>query len=238
MVKPPLLLDCGNTSCKFQFGEHWGRLTDAAEVLQCVRRFAPGEVVLSTVSRLGAELGEALRQTEVPVLRLAVADGLFGLRLAYSEPQQLGVDRWLNLLAVVKRDRPVVIVSAGTALTIDLLSADRQHLGGYIVPGLALMRRALVDGTFALPPVSATGQLTPGKDTVACIANGSTLALVGAVEAALAQHPVAANDVIWTGGDADVLRPLSAWPGEHHPQLIFEGMMTAIADPAYRASLL
>ncbi|WP_157954447.1 type III pantothenate kinase [Saccharospirillum mangrovi] len=234
----PLLLDCGNSSCKYRFGERSGRLADVNEVLECVRRFAPSEVVVSSVSRLGADIQDRLQGSGVPVLNLAVVDGLLGLRLVYAEPQRLGVDRWLTMLALLERGRPVVIIDAGTALTIDVLSADRNHLGGYILPGLALMRRALVDDTFALPPVSQPGQLVPGTSTAECIANGSVLALIGAVESALAQSPVAAADVIWTGGDAAALRNLSAWPGEHHPQLIFEGMMTAIADPAYRASLV
>lgn len=237
MVRRSLLLDCGNSSCKYRFGDQGGRLLTETEVLECVRRLAPDEVVLSSVSQLGAQLSQLLIEAGYPVLNLSVVDGQFGLQLAYAQPQRLGIDRWLTLLAVLSRDRPSVVIDAGTALTIDVLGANRQHLGGYILPGLSLMRRALVDDTFALPPVSEPGVLAPGRDTHSCIANGSVLALVGAVEAALAQCPVAASDVIWTGGDAAALRALSAWPGEYAPLLIFEGMMSLIADPAYRASL-
>lgn len=237
MVGAPLLLDCGNSSCKFRFGDQTGRLLDQAEVLACVQRLQPSEVVIASVSQLGSQLAQLLTAEEVSVLQLAVKDGWHGLQLAYAHPQRLGVDRWLAMLAVLDRRRPVVVVDAGTALTIDLISAERQHQGGYILPGLSLMRRALVDDTFALPSVTAPGSLDAGRDTVECIANGSVLALVGAVDNAVAQFPVAAPDVIWTGGDASALRTLSAWPGDHDPQLIFEGMMTLIADSAYRASL-
>lgn len=237
MVTAPLLLDCGNSSCKFQFADQSGRFNDEHEVLAAVQGWQPSEVVLASVSKLGAQLAQQLTALGVAVLQLAVKDGQGGLRLAYQQPQRLGVDRWLAMLAVLERGRPVLVIDAGTALTIDLVSADRQHLGGYILPGLRLMRRALVDDTFALPPVSEPGHLAAGHDTLECIANGSVLALVGAVENAIAQFSVAPQDVIWTGGDAVALRALSRWPGVHNPQLIFEGMMTLIADSAYRASL-
>lgn len=237
MVSKPLLLDCGNSSCKFRFADQSGRLQDQAEVLACVQRYQPSEVVIASVSQLGAQLAQQLMAQGVAVLELAVKDHQQGLQLAYVQPQQLGVDRWLAMLAVLDRDRPVVVVDAGTALTIDLIDAGRQHRGGYILPGLSLMRRALVDDTFALPSVTAPGSLDAGRDTVECIANGSVLALVGAVENAIARFAVAPQDVIWTGGDAPALRALSAWPGDHNPQLIFEGMMTLIADSDYRASL-
>jgi type III pantothenate kinase len=237
-VKTPLLLDCGNSSCKFQFAERSGRLNDQAEVLDCVQRLRPSEVVIASVSQLGSQLAQLLTAQGVSVLELSVQDGCHGLQLAYAQPQRLGVDRWLAMLAVLDRGRPVVVIDAGTALTIDLISADRQHQGGYILPGLSLMRRALVDDTFALPPVTEPGRLSAGHDTIDCIANGSVLALVGAVDNAVAQFPVAPQDVIWTGGDAPALRTLSSWPGDHNPQLIFEGMMTLITDSEYRASLL
>ncbi|PTY38379.1 hypothetical protein BGP77_11740 [Saccharospirillum sp. MSK14-1] len=237
MVSTPLLLDCGNSSCKFWCAQHSGRLNDQAEVLDCVRRLQPSEVVVASVSQLGLELAQALTAEGVPVLSLAVKDRQQGLRLAYAQPQQLGVDRWLAMLAVLDRGRPTVVVDAGTALTIDLIDADREHRGGYILPGLSLMRRALVDDTFALPPVTDPGGLNAGQNTVECIANGSVLALVGAVNDAVERFPVAPHDVVWTGGDAPALRTLSRWPGEHDPHLIFEGMMTLIADSDYRASL-
>lgn len=233
----PLLLDCGNSSCKYRYGDQSGRLTSLEQVLDCVQRLAPTETVLASVSGLGAEVAAELQARGLPVLVLKVVDGQNGLRLAYRHTENLGVDRWLAMLALPQPGRPLAAIDAGTALTLDLLDGAGRHLGGYILPGLGLMRRTLVDDTFALPPVTTPGTLDAGRDTVDCIANGSVLALVGALETALKRYGVADGDVYWTGGDAAALRTLSAWPGRHHPQLIFEGMMSLIADPDYRALL-
>ena len=66
----------------------------------------------------------------------------------YRDPERLGVDRWLALIAARERSKqPTVIVDAGSACTIDLLDSEGRHLGGYILPGLTAMGEALVRGT-------------------------------------------------------------------------------------------
>src|SRR5690606_12310751 len=71
-----------------------------------------------------------------------------GVVNGYERPEQLGADRWLAILAGFSRaKRASVIVDCGSAITLDLVSARGEHLGGYIAPGLTLMRRALLGNT-------------------------------------------------------------------------------------------
>ena len=93
-----------------------------------------------------AELIEAHFDTEAEFVR-SPASGL-GISNAYAEPARLGVDRFLAMAALhAAQPRAQMMVSCGTALTLDALAADGRHLGGLIAPSPALMRESLGRGT-------------------------------------------------------------------------------------------
>lgn len=134
---------------------------------------------------------------------------MHGITNAYPDYQQLGVDRWLNVLAVMDR-QPCCVVSCGTALTIDALSQG-QHLGGFIVPGLHLQLSSLVQGTRRVrPQLVSTPHLGWGTNTSTAVHHGIVLAAVATIEKARAQlaeqlqQPV---QLVLTGGDAEKLAP-------------------------------
>jgi len=134
------------------------------------------------------------------VVAHAQAEG-FGVRNAYLQPEKLGVDRWLALIAARQALQPVCIVDCGTAITLDLLDGQGQHLGGLICPGLSLMKQALSQGTEALAFDSQQFPLQPANFTQAAIDSGSLFAAIGLIEATLArQHNH--FQLILTGGDA------------------------------------
>ncbi len=68
---------------------------------------------------------------------------------AYDEPEQHGVDRWAAVVSAHQNNPgySVCVISAGTALTFDLINKDGQHLGGYILPSFVTMHKALLLGT-------------------------------------------------------------------------------------------
>ncbi len=77
-----------------------------------------------------------------------VSPELAGLKNAYQNSEALGVDRWLSMLAAYRSAQSAVcIVDCGSAITVDLINAEGQHKGGFIVPGLQLMRRSLGEHT-------------------------------------------------------------------------------------------
>lgn len=233
-----LFLDCGNSRCKYRMGERSGYWQDLETALAAIDRWQPKRVLIASVSGFGARLQQALRSTDQrKVSLMAVRNGWNGVKIDYPDPSRFGIDRWLTLLAVRHWQENVVIVDAGTALTIDAMDATGQHRGGYIVPGLALMRRALVNDTFALPDVAASHNKTPGHNTAEAIANGAVLTLSAAVSGACREYALSPCHLVWTGGDAPVLAGHVHPAGDQIPDLVFAGMNQLYKDAAYMESL-
>jgi type III pantothenate kinase len=111
-----------------------------------------GGIVASVVPRAGRTWLRALATAEVaPVVE--VSSGLdLGIRLDYPRPETLGADRLANLAGVAElRGRPVIVIDAGTATTVDAVTAEGVFLGGAIAPGPAMMLDYLADLTAQLP---------------------------------------------------------------------------------------
>ena len=153
-----------------------------------------------------------------------------GVINAYRSAAGLGVDRWLCLLAAARLiSQDAVIVDAGSAITVDLLRSDGQHLGGAILPGfntsIARFRQILHRVDFEHTDIGKNDE--PGCSTEACIqidygpTNEATVTkLIDRWSERLA--PDAA--LIVTGGDAVSIK-------SHHfdniriiPDLVFQGM--------------
>lgn len=129
-----------------------------------------------------------------------------GVTSAYAHPEDLGVDRFLSLIAVhALEKRPSVVVSCGTALTLDALMANGTHMGGLIVPGLRLMQESLRTGTARLGEVQSAGAVEMADNTGDAIESGIQLATVAVIErfvgTATGRLGVAPL-VILSGGDA------------------------------------
>jgi type III pantothenate kinase len=104
-----------------------------------------------------------------------------GVSCLYRDPARMGVDRWLALLAARHRTKtPVVIVDAGSAVTVDLLSSEGLHVGGYILPGFSMQQSALLGQTAKVrfDQVETDNQFG-GNDTASCVAAGAGLVFDG-----------------------------------------------------------
>jgi type III pantothenate kinase len=149
-----------------------------------------------------------------------------GIQCAYKDPALLGIDRWLNILAVAGR-QPVCVVSCGTALTIDVVN-DNQHLGGYIFPGMNLQLSSLLHGTQRVRPHDITyATLDFGKNTSESVHHGILLACIAAIEkvnATLKQVTDKDVQLILTGGDSERLSPHLQIAHEMMPELLLMGL--------------
>ncbi len=129
----------------------------------------------------------------------------FGVINAYQQPEKLGVDRWLSLIAVwQKYQSSACIVDCGTAITVDLIDADGRHQGGLISPGLTLMKKSLAQGTEALPFGETSHVFGLASCTEAAISSGTLMAAIGLIEHVLAKQPKNMR-LILTGGDAELI---------------------------------
>ncbi len=145
---------------------------------------------------------------------------------AYRPPESLGFDRRCCLLAAAYDwpGRNLLVVDAGTAITLDLL-AEGRFRGGRILPGLGLSLRALAQQTARLPelvPEDRTGDF--GNSTQECLLLGVTAGAAAAVDAALrdGRRHYPDLDLLLTGGDAPLLRQRLGH-GEVAPQLLLRG---------------
>ncbi|MEM1112089.1 MAG: type III pantothenate kinase [Pseudomonadota bacterium] len=156
-----------------------------------------------------------------------------GLTNSYSEPGRMGVDRWLAMLAAWRdAGERVCVVDAGSALTIDLVAADGQHEGGFIIPGASLMERALFLDTDRVRFAEDVGfGLAPGRSTAEAVRHGISLAQAGAVRLALARSAEPAPQLVYSGGGGQLLMALADEGGEYRGDLVFEGLqLMAEAD--------
>lgn len=183
---------------------------------------------------------DAIRQLgEVPVERAQVREGFAGLQLAYPDVSRFGVDRWLALLAARARfpGRDCVVVSGGTALTVDPVTEGGLHLGGYIAPGRRAAARALWQSADGLEDArhDFAPRLQPGRTTLDCVAAGLTLFFRG-FAAELRQRldaELSQPQWIFTGGDADALLYFfteidSSARAQVVPELVLDGLAIAL----------
>ncbi len=158
------------------------------------------------------------------------------LKNSYSDTQQMGLDRWLAMIASwEKYQSALCLVGCGTALTIDLINHEGQHLGGYIVPGIELMQTALVNNTEQINAVVKNqASLDYAKDTQSAINNGAFLAAVSMIEHVINKFSNESNckpKCIISGGMAETIKPLLTHSFQHEPNLVLVGL--SILHKAY-----
>jgi type III pantothenate kinase len=197
-----------------------------------VLRVLPGSAVhiLSVVEDRGRALVLAARE----IGREAVWWGNereIPVRHPYVAPGMPGADRLVAALAAFRRVRAAcVVVDAGTAVTVDVVSGDGAFLGGAIAPGLRTLAAALRAKAPALPLADAEADPAyPATSTADAVAIGVQAAFRGALRDLVARGREAAGGgtVLVTGGDA---RPAALALEKHRPtvvpDLVLEGLAT------------
>jgi type III pantothenate kinase len=146
----------------------------------------------------------------------------------YRNPEQLGVDRWLGLLAgrAISK-QALLVVDCGTATTLDAMDAEGHHLGGAILPGLALLGRCLRAHT-DLPDWEERDDIDGfATDTAAGIASGAMLATTSSIET-MRERLCEANggnvDCLLTGGFANRVADHLTSSYRLVPHLILQGL--------------
>jgi type III pantothenate kinase len=248
-----LLIDIGNTRIKWARFERgalqpqsaavhatWTAQTLVETILQAGE--VADRVLVSNVG--GPRIGDAIRtavsetwKIEPEFVTSSAAAG--GVRNAYPQPANLGVDRWLAVIGAHALERGAVfcVVSAGTALTIDGVDADGRHLGGLIVPGPDLMISSLLRNTSEIAQRAQQGSTGDGlfaDNTLGAIRQGAEHALGALVERAfeamrreLGQTP----KLLLTGGASDRLEKSIGLPYRVVVDLVLQGLAVIAAAP-------
>lgn len=154
---------------------------------------------------------------------------LGGITVKYANPAAVGADRLCNAVAAYDRyQKSVIIIDFGTATTFDVISSQREYLGGVIAPGVETTAWALYQRAAKLPriplefPDTAIGKSTSQSMQVGII-RGTVKMIDGLIEdivAELGEQP----EVIATGGLARLIQPQTRYIREYIPHLVLEGL--------------
>ena len=250
-----LLLDLGNTRLKWALceGADWcargavGWDSDVAAALREAWRELP-----APAEATGASVVDAAREATVAAavhacwpldtFWLRTPAEACGVRNAYDEPQRLGVDRFLAMVAAYAAGHaPCILAGVGTALTLDALAADGRHLGGLIAPGPQLMQQALVGATVRVRPERPGEVLDAAANTADAVASGCWQAAAALIERFARRMGPAlggAPALRLGGGDAAALLPLLELPAVLAEDGVLHGLAVwANAHPAATRAL-
>ncbi|MBT4520742.1 MAG: type III pantothenate kinase [Halieaceae bacterium] len=242
-----LQFDIGNSSAKWRLlraGEivsrgsfNPGDLASRQALLDCTVELEQAWVASVAAPETEAALGSMLEQQwGVKAWFARTAAHGAGVTNSYANPDRMGVDRWLAMLAARRHvEGRYCVVDVGSALTIDLVDATGVHEGGYIIPGEALMERALQLDT---DRVRFTEQidfaLNPGKSTAEAVRHGIALAQAGAVRLVLERSGVCASGAtLFCGGGGEQLMQLLGLDEIWAPDLVFEGLQVMAHDSSH-----
>ena len=148
-----------------------------------------------------------------------------GVHNSYTQPEQLGSDRWAAVISAWHQvGAACLVVTSGTATTIDALSNRGEFLGGLILPGLELMRRSLTDATAQL---KLTGGHYAGfpRNTADALLSGAIQASCGAVQRQYALLGDKGAVVVLSGGAGRLLQSHLHMPVQMMDNLVLSGLL-------------
>lgn len=233
-----LAIDAGNTRIKWGVhdGDRWlqqGALP-TAEADRLPAALAPWRAVERVIvaNVAGERVAAALLALAAKPYWVVGRAEQCGVRSGYAQPAQLGADRWAALIGARHLCAgPCVVVNAGTTMTVDALSSESIFLGGFIVPGFELMRRALAAHTAQL--ALGEGAFSFFPDTTGdAIASGALNALAGAVDRMcgyLVETGEGEPVVVLSGGNAGLLVPRLNGQPQLVDNLVLEGLVRIAA---------
>ncbi len=251
-----LFVDVGNSCCKWAFSSQQGlsaqqSMDYTADTL--LMRLdthwqnwaqVPTSVWVSNVA--GNEIRTLLQQWmaqhwQCSVVFAHTETRACGVVNGYEQPQQLGVDRWLALLGAhqLNPEGRCLVVDCGTAVTLDVLNQHGEHQGGWILPGLQMMRSGLQKNAHALQHLAVEGKdetvqtlarppgFLPAKNTQDGIFFGTLYAVISLVTQVW--NTVSMNgkwplSIFLTGGAALEVYPHLPMLCRHEPELVLKGL--------------
>ncbi len=217
-----ILIDIGNSRAKYVLSEN-GKLSVTSQLdnndfnsdyfLQYFSQAS--QVVVANVAEpaLTTELNVWCVSKGIGFTQVHSEQQKNSLVSAYQKPTQLGIDRWLALLAATHLypKKNVLIIDAGTATTVDLVSEHGQHQGGWILAGVnALFNSILSHSTLVHAESKTTPSLVFGDNTTDNVNNACWAATLGMINQAVTQAKQLGTieHIILTGGNGLALSKL------------------------------
>ncbi len=216
----------GHQNCNYEkeklaeaLDEHWSDLPEPSRIV---------------VSNVGGNLireqldGWVLHTWNLHPEYARVSKTAFGVRNAYDDVTEYGIDRWMAVIAAWnKHHSPACIVDCGSAVTIDSLGRGGLHKGGLIFPGIRMMQQSLFSRTADIPASQCEASAELATSTRQAVANGCTMAVVALIDRIMAEmQEIEGTDTLCllTGGDAAHIGRFLNATYSHEPSLVLEGL--------------
>ena len=234
-----LLIDIGNTRIKWQQRDDKDiLLTDSILVEEFMDiDFSSiksiDKIIISNVNHsiVLDKLKEILSKFKCPIIETSTDSNEYLIN-DYDDSTLLGVDRWIAALGAWKLyQKRLLIINAGTAITVDLIDLDKNNKahfkGGMILPGIAISLAVLNNSTNLIDTEIGKSQY-PSLNTKDAVTTGIMMSIQGAVNLVCRKLP-SSLPILLTGGDANLIYEQSEedWKSRIKLEdgLIFEGLM-------------
>ena len=188
-----------------------------------------GAALCSVVPPLDAHWEECIRRyLSVDCLKVTNRSDI-GIPVLYENISEVGADRLVNAVAGIELfGSPLLVVDFGTAITVDAISPRGEYLGGAIAPGLVVSMEALFGKAAKLPKVSLDlPESVIGRNTRDSMQSGFLYGFAGMVDSLVERIRDELGEeakAIATGGQADIIAPISRSISAVEPWLTLEGL--------------
>jgi type III pantothenate kinase len=229
-----LIVDIGNTSTKIavfdgQIKLSHSRINELSceEIEKEMKGLKIEKAIVSSVKSLPPFISDLLFP-DIPFVHILSHRSLLPFEIEYDTPETLGPDRIAAIAGAFNLfpGMEVLVIDAGTALTIDYLSAE-SYKGGNISPGLSMRFRALNKFTDMLPLVSTTENYSfPGRNTVDAISAGVITGIIYEINEYIRTFENKHRNfkVILTGGDSGFLKDKINYYITYLPDIVTDGL--------------
>lgn len=215
------LVDIGNSRMKVAFLGKGGRF----QVARKLRAKRGDHVYVASVVPAKTKILRRSLKRRAQLFVIQAKD----LSAAFAYRSTLGVDRALQIWHIARQNRGgAVVVSVGTAITVDVISPTGRHKGGWILPGPQILGAALSEQTALLPPVVLRrNRVGLGKSTVQSLSFGQA-ALFRGVAAEICSAAKRSCEIIVSGGGASLFAKF--FPKERRVRVKPNLVLEALAD--------
>ena len=219
-----LTIDIGNTNIKtslFNKNEQINFIvhSDPGQIIDYINKTSFTSAAICSVNSLKKNaVIEKLETRNIPIFNADISK-TFNLKINYETPQTLGMDRVCSAVGalsiaanrlLIKENQYLITIDFGTATTINIVSPEKEFVGGLIAPGVQTMFRSLYEETAHLPMVKNLYQGLVGKSTEASIVSGvinSTLGMINETIIYLKSQSKLHPLIFITGGNASLISP-------------------------------
>jgi type III pantothenate kinase len=230
-----IVVDIGNTRTKVGVFENGVLVTHhydpTTEVLKSLQQDINDPVMVSTVGHGVEELHVLFEKSK----HFIVFDRSLKLPLSlrYDTPKTLGLDRIAAAIGALTLypAHDLLVIDAGSCITVDLVTKEQQFAGGIISPGARMRFKAMHVFTDKLPlvewnPFDRSGLTLPGLSTQECMRSGVLKGMQFEIEGYVRYYSAQYPDlkVIMTGGDAQYFENIINTPIFTEDSLVLIGL--------------